>query len=185
VVSVQGVTLREEIVERRAAEVERVADLEDLFRRDHRALVGLAYVLSGSRAAAEELVQEAFLAAHRRWDDIRTYDNPTAWVRKVIVNRSVGIVRRRMAETRALTRLGARPERPEMMPERDEELWRAVRALPRGQAQVVALHYLDDRSIAETAEILGCTEGTVKTQLHRARRALAKTLGCAVEEGEA
>ena len=93
-----------------------------------------------------------------------------------MVNRSVSAVRRRVAEAKALTRLGARRELPGTLPEPDDELWRAVRALPRRQAQVVALHYGDDRSIAQIAAILDCAEGTVKAHLHAARQALAKAL---------
>jgi RNA polymerase sigma-70 factor (sigma-E family) len=150
---------------------------EHLYRHDYGRLVALAYGLSGSRTAAEELAQEAFLAAHRRWDEIGAYADPSAWLRRVVVNRSVSVVRRRVAEGLALARLGARRQLPDALPERDEALWRAVRALPRRQAQVVALHYVDDRAVAEIAAILGCAEGTVKAHLHQARRTLARTLG--------
>jgi RNA polymerase sigma-70 factor, ECF subfamily len=153
------------------------ATFEQLYRRDYGRLVAVAYGLSGSRAAAEELVQEAFLAAHRRWDEIGAYADPAAWLRRVVVNRSVSVVRRRVAEGLALARLGARRQLPDTLPEHDEAVWRAVRALPRRQAQVVALHYVDDRAVAEIAVILGCAEGTVKAHLHQARQSLARTLG--------
>lgn len=153
-----------------------MSSLDEVYRREFPALMALAYGLSGSRAAAEELVQDAFLAAHRQWSRIGSYDDLGAWLRRVVVNRSVSAVRRRVAEARALTRLGARRELPGVLPEPDEELWRAVRALPRRQAQVVALHYGDDRSIAQIAQILDCAEGTVKAHLHTARQALAKAL---------
>lgn len=153
-----------------------MSSLEEVYRREYPALMILAYGLSGSRAAAEELVQDAFLAAHRQWSRIGSYDDLGAWLRRVVVNRSVSAVRRRVAETRALTRLGGRRELPGVLPEPDEELWRAVRGLPRRQAQAVALHYFDDRSIAQTAAILDCAEGTVKAHLHAARQALAKVL---------
>lgn len=141
---------------------EPIATFEELYRREFRSLVSLAYGLSGSRRAAEELVQEAFLAAHRRWSKISVYDDPAAWLRRVVVNRSVSGVRRRIAEARAMTRLRARPSRPAVLPEQDEAVWRAVRALPRRQAQVVALHYVEDRPLADIAGLLGCSEGTVK-----------------------
>ena len=149
---------------------------DQLYRRDYRRLVALAYGLSGSRSAAEELAQEAFLAAHRRWDVIGGYDDPSAWLRRVVVNRSVSLLRRRISEGLALARLGARRELPAARPESDEVVWRAVRALPRRQAQVVALHYIDDRPVAAIAAILGCAEGTVKAHLHHARQSLSRTL---------
>jgi RNA polymerase sigma-70 factor (ECF subfamily) len=159
------------------AELVAAPAFEQLYRSDYRRLVALAYGLSGSRAAAEELVQEAFLAAHRRWNEISAYDEPTAWLRRVVVNRSASLVRRRVAEGLALARLGGRRSLPETLPEPDESVWRAVRALPRRHAQVVALHYIDDRPVAAIAAILGCAEGTVKAHLHQARRSLARTLG--------
>jgi RNA polymerase sigma-70 factor (sigma-E family) len=150
---------------------------EQLYRHDYGRLVALAYGLSGSRSAAEELAQEAFLAAHRRWNEIGAYADPAAWLRRVVVNRSVSVARRRVAEALAVARLGARRELPDTLPEHDEAVWRAVRALPRRQAQVVALHYVDDRAVADIAAILGCAEGTVKAHLHQARQSLARTLG--------
>jgi RNA polymerase sigma-70 factor (ECF subfamily) len=150
---------------------------EELYRRDFHSLVALAYGLSGSRTASEEIVQEAFLAAHRRWGRISRYDQPSLWLRRVVVNRSVSAVRRRVAEARALTRLRARPVRPHTLPERHDELWRAVRRLPPRQAKAVVLHYVDDCPVAEIASILGCSGGTVKTHLHRARQTLAEALG--------
>jgi RNA polymerase sigma-70 factor (ECF subfamily) len=155
---------------------ERVS-FEALYRRDFSRLVSLAHGLSGSRSAAEELVQEAFLAAHRRWDRIGGYADPSAWLRRVVVNRSVSAVRRRVAEGVAMTRLGARREIPDELPDQDEVVWRAVRQLPRRQAQVVALYYVDDRSVAEIAAVLDLAEGTVKATLHQARQALARALG--------
>ena len=151
--------------------------LESLYRNDYGRLVALAFGLSGSRSAAEELAQEAFLAAHRRWNEIGAYADPAAWLRRVVVNRSVSVARRRVAEALAVARLGARRELPDALPEHDEAVWRAVRALPRRQAQVVALHYVDDRAVADIAAILGCADGTVKAHLHQARQSLARTLG--------
>lgn len=58
----------------------------------------------------------------------------------------------------------------------DPEFWAAVRALPRRQAQVMALYYLEDRSVAQVAEILDVTLGTVKRHLHNGRLALARRL---------
>lgn len=153
-----------------------VVDFDDLYRREYRPLVALAYGLSGSRAAAEEIVQDTFLAAHRRWSQIREYDRPGLWLRRVVMNRSVSTVRRRLAEARAITRVGTRANRPEALPEQHDELWRAVRRLPPQQAKALLLRYVDDRTVADTATILGCTEGTVRTHLHRARQALASAL---------
>ena len=68
------------------------------------------------------------------------------------------------------------------LPAEDAEVWRAVRRLPKRQAQVVALYYAADCSVAEVAEVLGLAEGTVKAQLHRGRQALAGWLASRPEE---
>jgi RNA polymerase sigma-70 factor (ECF subfamily) len=150
---------------------------EELYRRDFTAVVGLVYALSGSRHAAEELAQDAFLAAHRQWGRIRDYDDPGAWVRRVAVNRAVSVARRRAVEARALVRLSGQRPLPDPLPEDAEAFWRAVRRLPTRQAQAVALHYLEDRPVKDIAVVLDCAEATVKVHLHRGRQALAAALG--------
>ena len=57
-------------------------------------MIGLAYALSGSRSAAEDIAQEAFLAAHNAWDRVSHYEKPEAWVRRVVANKSVSMFRR-------------------------------------------------------------------------------------------
>lgn len=147
------------------------------YAREFRAVVGLAYVLSGSRSGAEDLAQEAFLAALRHWHRIAGYDDPGAWVRRVVAHRAVSRFRRRAAEARALLRLG---EREYVVADLDEPagaVWDAVRRLPARQAQVVALRFFDGRSIANIARILDCSENTVKTHLRRGKQTLARRLG--------
>ena len=148
-------------------------DFEDFYLREYSSLVGLAYALSGSRWSAEDIAQEAFLAAHRNWHCVAGYDQPGAWIRKVVANLAVSVFRRRVLEAKALGRIALRgvPAVPELSAE-DAEFWRAVRSLPRRQAQVVALYYLEDRAIADVAEILDMAPGTVKKHLHDGRRTL-------------
>lgn len=152
-------------------------EFESFYAREFAALVGLARVLTGSATAAEDVAQDAFVAAYRRWAKLRDYDDPGAWVRRVVTNRSVSRYPRVVSETKALLRL--QQERPAVpaWDEPTEQLWRAVRRLPRRQAQVIILKYLDGQSVAMIATILRCSENTVKTHLGRARRALAETLG--------
>src|SRR5262249_58435911 len=91
--------------------------------------------------------------------------------------------RRRMSEAKALARaaVGQSPSVSEL-PEDGADFWSAVRSLPRRQAQVIALHYLEDLSVTDVAAILGTAEGTVKKQLHDGRKALARHLD--IEERE-
>ena len=146
----------------------------DLFyRRERKSVIGLAYVLSGSRSGAEDLAQDAFLQALKSWDRISVYDDPGAWVRRVVANRAVSGFRRRAAEARALLRFGKVDyEIPELAQEA-VVLWATVRQLPKRQAQAIALRYLDGRAIADIARILDCSENTVNTHLKRAKETLS------------
>ncbi|MCU1454207.1 MAG: putative polymerase subfamily sigma factor [Acidimicrobiales bacterium] len=152
------------------------ASFEDLYRADYAAVVRLAFTLTGRRDVAEELAQEGFLAAHRHWESVGAYEDPSGWVRRVVTNRCVSSGRRHVTSLRLAARLARqRPEEP-MLSEPAEELWAQVRALPKRQAQVVALAFLEDRSPSEIAKILGCGEETVRTHLRRGRRTLAERL---------
>lgn len=154
-----------------------VEEFEIFYRREYAGVVALAYALSGSRHAAEDLAQDGFLAAHRRWDEVSGYDHPLAWVRRVVANMSAKLIRRRVAEARALMRVaGRRQTVVAPLDEQDAEYWRAVRSLPLRQAQAVALHYLFDLSVVDVAATLDIAEGTVKAHLHKARAALARKL---------
>ena len=150
---------------------------EYFYLQEYPKVVALAYTLSGSRMGAEDIAQEAFLRAYRDWDRVGSYEHQAAWVRRVAANLATSGLRRRLVEVRALTRLAPRWE-PTVDPLAAEnaEFWAAVRALPRRQAQAVALYYFQDLSVQQTATVLGCTEGTVKAHLAKARRALARQL---------
>jgi RNA polymerase sigma-70 factor (ECF subfamily) len=153
-------------------------DFDGFFRAQYRSVTGLAYVLCGDIGRAEDLAQEAFAAAHRSWPKISGYDDPGAWVRRVVANRATSLRRRRSAEERAVARLQSRraPGNTENAID-DAAVWRAVRSLPRRQAQVLALTFLDDLDVREVARVLKCGEATVKTHLHRAKATLAQRLG--------
>ncbi len=140
-------------------------------------LVDLAYALSGSRLAAEDLAQDAMVTAHRQWDRIGQLDRPGAWVRRVVLNNAASLYHRRRAELRAIARLAPlRGAPPAALDSEFDHVWRAVRRLPRRQAQAVALFYLAELTIAECAQEMQCAENTVKAHLHQARRSLARRL---------
>jgi len=156
---------------------------EEVYLREFPRVFGLAYALSGSRWAAEDIAQDAFLVAHRQWGRVGGFDDPGAWVRRVAANLAVSAVRRRLAEARALVRLAGRREPSYAdLPAEDGDFWRAVRQLPRRQAQVVALVALEDLSTAEVASTLGCSQRTAQVHLQKARATLAARLGLRAQE---
>jgi RNA polymerase sigma-70 factor (ECF subfamily) len=182
----EGVTLDSEAVQalRLLSEpvVRAVPSFDVFFEDNYRDVVGLAATLCGRRHVAEELAQEAFVRAYRRWDRIVGFDKPDAWVRRVVVNLAVSSLRRTAAEARALARLSHRRTDVVELVTTDNEFWRAVRALPRRQAQCLALHYYEDRSIEEIADVLAIDVATVRVHLHHGRRTLAGRLGITEED---
>jgi RNA polymerase sigma-70 factor (ECF subfamily) len=145
---------------------------------EYRNVVALAYALTGRAAVAEELAQDAFLVAYRNWARVSGYEVPGAFVRRVASNMAVSFTRRWAAEARALARLAARaPKWSTPLEPTDADFWRSVRSLPRRQAQVLALRYLEDLPDEEIAGVLGCSVGTVRVHLHNGRIALAGKLG--------
>lgn len=152
-------------------------DFATFAARERTALIAFAWSLTGDRATAEDLAQDALETAWRHWDRVADYDRPGAWARRVVANRATDRGRRSGREQRALQRLGGMPAPEYELQAPDRRFWAAVRGLPQRQAQVVALHYLEDRSVADIAGVLGISTGAVKSHLHRGRQALAVELG--------
>jgi RNA polymerase sigma-70 factor (ECF subfamily) len=149
---------------------------EQFFRDEYPRLVPMLQALLGDRQRAEDVAQDALAAAQREWSRVSGLDKPGAWVRRVALNASANVRRRRGREAVALRRLGPAPVTASAAADVDEELWRHVRQLPEQQRWAVVLHYVEDRSVSDVAGILRCAEGTVKTHLSRARATLAKQL---------
>lgn len=150
-----------------------VESFESFYSREYRPVLALARVLTGNLAQAEDLAQEAFIAAYRSWSGIH---NPTGWIRSAVSNKAMSWWRRSYAANRALARLNAREPAESAMPEDTTAFWAEVRSLPKRQAQALALFYLEDRSVKDIAGILGCDASTVRIHMSRGRRKLAERL---------
>jgi len=136
------------------------------------ALLRTAYLLTHDRGLAEDLVQTSLAKAWFSWTRIET--RPEAYVRRIMVNTYSSWWRRRWNGEEATADLPERhdPRRGEEVRADDRtDLWRALERLPKRQRAVVVLRFYEDLSEAETAEIMQCSVGTVKSQ---ASRALAK-----------
>jgi len=162
-------------------------DFAALFHAERRALLRFAYVMCGDGDLAEELVAEAFARTYPKWKRGRV-DNPAAYLRRVVVNLVRGSFRRRAIE-RQPRPLGARDSAESPAADAhigDPDALRiALDALGPRQRAAVVLRFLEDRSEAETASILGVDVGTVKSQVSRALAHLRRTLGETVEGGSA
>jgi len=161
----------------------RIVSFPAFYEAEYHAMVRLAAALVGRWDVAEELVQDAFVTLHGRWNQVSRYESPEGWLRRVVLNRSVSALRRRAVEVRLLARLSRVRERHLDSPQVEGEIWQAVAELPKRQAQVIALMFVDDLSVSEIAAVLECEENTVRTHLRRARQSLATRLSLEVEEG--
>jgi RNA polymerase sigma factor (sigma-70 family) len=133
-------------------------------------MVRLGWLLLGSRAAAEDVVHDAFLAVHQRWD---TVDDPGAYLRTTVVNAAMRAHRRRAGERAALLAIGEPPPTGDATV---DSMWDAVGRLRPDRRAVVVLRYWADLPHAEIARILGCATPTVRTRLHRALSDLRKEI---------
>ncbi len=142
------------------------------------AVYRLSFAILGNEADARDAAQEAFVAAWRQLPRLRDVDRFDAWFQRVAVNaarmtlRSRG--RRRVREIPAV-QVAALVDTA-VAPSDADQLDVALRRLPLEQREILALHHLDGRPVAELAEILGIPVGTVKSRLHTARQALQRSL---------
>ena len=148
------------------------------FRSEYPMVVRTVYLILGDRGRAEDVAQEAFVQLLAHWRKVSRYERPEAWVRRVAIRLAVRTARRDRLRA-ALER--ETPEREERPPP-DIDLAAALRQLPLKQRACVLLFYVEDRPIAEIAEILGISAGAVKVHLHRARHRLSEMLREEVDE---
>jgi RNA polymerase sigma factor (sigma-70 family) len=151
---------------------------EDLYRVEYPALVGVARAMTGDLRDGEDLVQDTMVKAFIHWGRVGRLERPGAWCHRVLINACRSKLRRRRTEWRYQTR-ASRDEPVVAGPSPDVlAFWAVVRTLPSRPRMVVALYFAGDRTAAEIASILGCPEGTVYSDLSRARVVLAEHLGC-------
>jgi RNA polymerase sigma-70 factor (sigma-E family) len=124
------------------------------------------------------VVQEALYRLCLAWPKVRRADNPLAYARRTVVNAAID------ASRRPWRREGVTEKVPEQSVVDDadrhavrDELLNALRALPPRRRACLALRYYEDLTVAETAQVLGCSEGTVRSQTSRALASLRQSLG--------
>lgn len=145
--------------------------IESLFRREYRGMFRLAVALLGGDSDADEVVQEAFVAVHRRWGSL---DAPGAYLRMTVINGA----RKRQREGRnrqaAIERLSTLS--PRVAPGPRPYLSDALDGLPERERTAVVLRYYAELNASEIGELLECPAGTVRSLLHRALRDLERVL---------
>lgn len=147
------------LVQVRAGSDHASAEFAQFYRDQYRPMVKLAYLLTSDAAVAEELVQDAFVRVHLHWVGVR---EPTAYLRRTVLNVCRSYHRRRFVERRHLPD----PERATYQPELDETLALLRHLTPRRRSALV-LRFYEDLPVADIAVAMGCSEGTVKSLIHR------------------
>jgi RNA polymerase sigma-70 factor (sigma-E family) len=162
---------------------------ESLFTAHFPAMCRLALLLLRDPAVAEEVTMDAFVAACSGWRRVEAAEQPDAYLRRIVVNLCCSRLRRRVAERRAHARFGradtVAPPWDPTVDERSRAVLAAVASLPDRQRACVVLHYFEDLRVAEVAAVLGCSTGTVKSQLAKARTTLGRALRLYEPDAEA
>jgi len=150
-----------------------------LYAAHYRSLVRLAALLLRDPGAAEEIVQDAFVAMHGAWRRLSDPDRALAYLRRSVVNRSRSALRRRSVVERHAPGPppdAASAEHGAMATLERSAVLNALRLLPQRQREVLVLRYYADLSEAEIADAIGISRGTVKSHASRGMAALRTTL---------
>jgi len=155
------------------------ADFESWMVARQAKLLRTAYLLTGDVHAAEDLVQTALAKLYLAWDRVSGAPSVDAYARKIMVNEHTSMWRRLWRHREVVTDTSSHdvPVPGEEYDGVGAALWTAVRALPERQRAVVVLRYYEQLSERETADALGVTVGTVKSQTSRALDTLRGHLG--------
>jgi RNA polymerase sigma-70 factor (ECF subfamily) len=153
---------------------------EELYRRHHRRVYALCLRMASNAAEAEDLTQEAFVQLYRKMGSFRGESAFTTWLHRLTVNQALMHFRKKSVKNELTTDEGETPvqivsgtENPFRMPIVDRiAIDKAVAQLPNGYRTVFILHDVEGHEHEEISKILGCSVGTSKSQLHKARMKL-------------
>jgi RNA polymerase sigma-70 factor (sigma-E family) len=148
--------------------------LAELYERHAGSGMRLAFLLTGDRTQAEDLLQEAFVRCVGRFRYLRIPDAFDAYLRRAIVNLHTSGLRRKRLERAHLARERGAGLRVATMPDvaQREDLWQRLTALPARQRAALVLRYYEDLSERETADVLGCSPAAAKSLIARGTQAL-------------
>lgn len=131
-----------------------------VYRSERNRLRRVAYLMTGQRAVAEELVHDAFVRLHQKW---ATVDVPAAYLRTTLVRLCLSWRERTAMGQAREPRTADRVDPPEI-----DETWDQLATLPRDQRVALVLRYYEDLPVGEIARVMGCRPATARTRIHRA-----------------
>ena len=140
-------------------------------------LLRFAYVVTGSQHTAEDAVQDALARACERWPRVARTLDPDTYVRRMVVNAHISRWRRTRRESPVSEVLSrdAQPDHADRLGTGDA-VWAVCGSLPPRQRAAVVLRFYEDLDYPEIAAVLGCSEVTVRSHVHRALAALRSRL---------
>jgi RNA polymerase sigma-70 factor (ECF subfamily) len=150
-------------------------DFDAFYAASVRRVTSQVYAMTGSRAEAEDITQEAFARAWQHWSRVSGYGDPEAWVRTVAFRIRVSIWRKSTNRLIAHRRHGPPDQESDLSPDY-VAIVAALRRITPEQRRAIVLHHLVGLSVAEIAAETGVAVGTVKARLSRGRQALAPHL---------
>ncbi|HVY08645.1 MAG TPA: sigma-70 family RNA polymerase sigma factor [Mycobacteriales bacterium] len=158
-----------------AASIAAAASFEEVFPVLIRDAYRVAYRLLGDRSEAEDVAQEACARAYSRWSSVRDHAEP--WCVRVASNLALDLLRSRTRAVKRNERVAAEQGNRVAATSDDRiDLYAALAKLPKRQRESVVLRYLGDLSEAQTADVMGCSIGSVKTHSSRGLAALRAAL---------
>ncbi len=155
-----------------------IAAFSDLVAARSPALLRTAYLVVGDHQLAQDLLQEALVKAYVAWPRLRDVTKAEAYVRRTIVTTAISWRRRRSFHERPVDAVPDTwdADQTERLATHDD-VWAQVGSLPPKQRAALVLRYYEDLSEADTAEVLGCSIGTVKSQVSEALGKLRERVG--------
>jgi RNA polymerase sigma factor (sigma-70 family) len=175
----RGLVSREDVNGQAVSEVPAAQELDfdSFFREEHPRVFRLAYLLTGDRAEAADIAQEAMARALERWDRVRAMASPGGYVVRIAVHlhhRRLRGLRLRSREVAAVSGAG---EDPATAAAARSDVLRALLSLPAGQRQALVLTAWLGLDSAEAGRVLGIRPSSVRARVHRARAAFREELG--------
>jgi RNA polymerase sigma-70 factor (sigma-E family) len=141
--------------------------LGELYARHAPDAVRLAYLLTGDGVLAQDLAQDAFVRLAGRFRDLRDPGAFPSYLRATVVNLARSHFRRRRVERAYLAREATADAAAEREVGHRVEMWEALQSLPVRQRAAIVLRYYEDLTEAQTADVLRCPVGTVKSMVSR------------------
>ena len=154
--------------------MEQHAFLEHAITQYGKATYNFAYRLTGNAADASDLTQEAFIRVFRAWQSFKPGTSFLSWIYRIVTNLHRDELRRRKGRYQEESELAVEPIEEYVEGHLSEPVSKALADLTPDQRQIVLLADVEECSYEEIGKIVGCSVGTVRSRLHRARRQLRK-----------